>query len=142
MPRATTKAPSLADGPTLASTREYWILHLRTRARASGRSAPTCVPSIGSTPSRSSGAASECGAGVVAWWVAAVYPDSVVLPAPSGSAVLCLEIDEGTEHGPKIRDKLPRYADALRGRPRWYVIMRRVAHWNGARLPLAEPLFA
>ena len=26
MPRATTKAPSLADGPTLARTREDWIL--------------------------------------------------------------------------------------------------------------------
>jgi len=34
MPRATTKAPSLADGPTLASTRDYWILHLRSEGRA------------------------------------------------------------------------------------------------------------
>jgi hypothetical protein len=25
MPRATTKAASLADGPALASTRDYWI---------------------------------------------------------------------------------------------------------------------
>ncbi len=34
MPRATTKAPSLADGPTLASTRDYWILHLRSEAKS------------------------------------------------------------------------------------------------------------
>ncbi len=52
-----------------------------------------------------------------------VYPDSVVaLQAPSGSAVLCLEIDEGTEHGPQIREKLARYADALGGRPGWHVV--------------------
>ena len=34
MPRATTEAPSLADGPTLASTRDYWILHLRSEAKS------------------------------------------------------------------------------------------------------------
>jgi site-specific recombinase XerC len=34
MPRATTKAPSLADGPTLASTRDYWILHLRSEGKS------------------------------------------------------------------------------------------------------------
>jgi hypothetical protein len=52
----------------------------------------------------------------------AVYPDSVVaLQAPSGSAVLCLEIDEGTEHGPQLRDKLARYGDALGGRSGWHV---------------------
>jgi len=34
MPRATTKAASLADGPTLASTRDYWILHLRSEAKS------------------------------------------------------------------------------------------------------------
>ena len=50
------------------------------------------------------------------------YPDSVVVvQAPSGSAVLCLEIDEGTEHGPQLRDKLARYADALGGRSGWHV---------------------
>ena len=38
-------------------------------------------------------------------------PDSVVaLQTPAGSGVLCLEIDEATEHGPDIRDKLARYA--------------------------------
>jgi hypothetical protein len=52
-----------------------------------------------------------------------VYPDSVVvLQAPSGSAVLCLEIDEGTEHGPQIRDKLARYGDAIRDRSGWQVV--------------------
>lgn len=34
MPRATTKAPSLADGRTLASTRDYRILHLRSEGKA------------------------------------------------------------------------------------------------------------
>jgi hypothetical protein len=52
-----------------------------------------------------------------------VYPDSVVvLQGPLGSAVLCLEIDEGTEHGPDIRDKLARYAETLRGRAGWQVV--------------------
>jgi hypothetical protein len=52
-----------------------------------------------------------------------VYPDSgVALHARSRSAVLCLEIDEGTEHGPQIRDKLARYADAVRGHPGWHVV--------------------
>lgn len=52
-----------------------------------------------------------------------VYPDSVVaLQAPSGSAVLCLEIDEATEHGPQIRDKLARYGGALRDCPGWQVV--------------------
>ena len=53
----------------------------------------------------------------------AVYPDSVVvLQAPRGSAVICLEIDEGTEHGPQLRDKLDRYRDALAGRSGWHVV--------------------
>jgi hypothetical protein len=52
-----------------------------------------------------------------------VYPDSVVaLQTPGGSAVLCLEIDEATEHGPQIRDKLARYDDALAGCPGWQVV--------------------
>jgi hypothetical protein len=52
-----------------------------------------------------------------------VYPDSVVtLQAPSGSAVLCLEIDEGTEHGPQLRDKLASYSSALGGRSGWHVV--------------------
>jgi hypothetical protein len=53
-----------------------------------------------------------------------VYPDSVVaLQSPHGSAVLCLEIDEGTEHGPQIRDKLDRYGDALAGRSGWHIVL-------------------
>jgi hypothetical protein len=34
MPRATTEAASLADGPTLASTRDYWILDLRSEGKS------------------------------------------------------------------------------------------------------------
>jgi hypothetical protein len=52
-----------------------------------------------------------------------VYPDSVVaLQTQSRSAVVCLEIDEATEHGPQIRDKLARYGDALAGCPGWHVV--------------------
>lgn len=52
-----------------------------------------------------------------------VYPDSVVaLQGVTGSAVLCLEIDEATEHGPDIRDKPARYSQALHGRPGWHVV--------------------
>jgi len=52
-----------------------------------------------------------------------VYPDSVVaVSLPSGSGVLCLEIDNATEHAPVIRDKLVRYAPALRERPAWSVL--------------------
>jgi hypothetical protein len=51
------------------------------------------------------------------------YPDSVVvLQAASGSAVLCLEIDESTERGPVILDKLARYETALRDRAGWHVL--------------------
>jgi hypothetical protein len=51
------------------------------------------------------------------------YPDSVVgLQTPAGSGVLCLEIDEGTEHGPDIRDKLARYADGFWSRNGWHVV--------------------
>ncbi len=51
-----------------------------------------------------------------------VYPDGiVVLQGASGSAVLCLEIDENTERGPVIRDKLARYDKALWSRT-WYVV--------------------
>ena len=43
-----------------------------------------------------------------------VYPDGiVVLQGASGSAVVCLEIDEATEPGPVIADKLERYEKAL-----------------------------
>jgi hypothetical protein len=80
--------------------------------------------------------------------LAGVYPDSVAaIQTSTGSAVLCLEIDEGTEHGPQIRDKLARYADALAGRSGWHVIfvcpsrarvdfVARVAKRGSARLCL------
>lgn len=34
MARATSKSASLADGPTLASTRDYWTLHLRSEGKS------------------------------------------------------------------------------------------------------------
>jgi hypothetical protein len=37
MPRATTKAASLADGPALASTRDYWITSGARQERADGQ---------------------------------------------------------------------------------------------------------
>ncbi|MGH2511122.1 MAG: replication-relaxation family protein [Candidatus Limnocylindrales bacterium] len=52
-----------------------------------------------------------------------VYPDSVVaLQLSGGSAVVCLEIDQSTEHAPQIRDKLARYEPALRSRVGWHVL--------------------
>lgn len=83
-----------------------------------------------------------------------VYPDSVVvLQAPHGSAVLCLEIDEGTEHGPDIRDKLARYGDAIAGRSGWHVVfvapsraridfLARVAKQGGGQSGLAGRAWA
>jgi len=51
------------------------------------------------------------------------YPDAVVvLQGASGSAVLCLEIDESTERGPVILDKLARYETALRYKPGWQLL--------------------
>lgn len=51
-----------------------------------------------------------------------VYPDGVVtVQGDRGSAVFCLEIDEATEHGPVIEDKLDRYAKALYSRV-WCVL--------------------
>ncbi len=50
-------------------------------------------------------------------------PDALLaLQLTTGSAVLCLEVDEGTEHAPVIRDKLARYADALEDRPDWHLL--------------------
>jgi Replication-relaxation len=51
------------------------------------------------------------------------HPDSVVaLQGAGGSAVLCLEIDEGTEHAPQIRAKLATYSRVLPDRPGWRVL--------------------
>ncbi len=51
------------------------------------------------------------------------YPDGVVvLQAATGSAVLCLEIDQNTERGPVIRDKLGRYETAIRSKTGWHLL--------------------
>ncbi len=51
------------------------------------------------------------------------YPDGVVvLQAATGSAVLCLEIDQNTERGPVIRDKLGRYETAIRSKAGWHLL--------------------
>jgi hypothetical protein len=50
-------------------------------------------------------------------------PDSIVaLQTIAGSGVLCLEIDEATEHEPQIRSKLPPYERVLPNRPGWHVL--------------------
>jgi Replication-relaxation len=71
-----------------------------------------------------------------------VQPDSVVvLQVDGGSAVLCLEIDEATEHSPTIRARLGAYERALAGRAGWHVLwvvpteerlawFRRVGRWD------------
>lgn len=51
-------------------------------------------------------------------------PDSVVaLQSVGGSAVLCLEIDEATEHAPQIRAKLAAYSRAIADRTGWQVLL-------------------
>ncbi len=56
-------------------------------------------------------------------FIEGVKPDALLaLQLTSGSAVLCLEVDEGTEHAPVIRDKLERYAGALEDRPGWHLV--------------------
>lgn len=71
-----------------------------------------------------------------------VRPDSiVVLQLDGGSAVLCLEVDEATEHAPTIRARLDAYERALAGREGWHLVwvvptedrlawLRRVARWE------------
>jgi hypothetical protein len=71
-----------------------------------------------------------------------VRPDSVVVVQLRGqSAVLCLEIDEATEHSPTIRSRLGAYERALAGRDGWHLVwvvpteerlgwLRRVARWD------------
>ncbi len=50
-------------------------------------------------------------------------PDAiVVLQLDGGSAVLCLETDEATEHAPQIRAKLAAWERALAGRDGWHVL--------------------
>jgi hypothetical protein len=51
-------------------------------------------------------------------------PDSIVaIQLESGSGVLCLETDEGTQHRPVIRRKLLAYARALAVRPGWHLLV-------------------
>lgn len=71
-----------------------------------------------------------------------VRPDSIVVVQLDGrSAVLCLEIDEATEHSPMIRARLAAYERALAGRDGWHLLwvvpteerlgwLRRVARWD------------
>ena len=50
-------------------------------------------------------------------------PDTVVVLSPdTGSGVVCLEIDEATQHVAPIRAKLRAYRRALADRPRWHVV--------------------
>lgn len=52
------------------------------------------------------------------------HPDSVVaLQGAEGSAVLCLGIDEATEHAPQIRAKLAAYSRVLPDRAGWHVLL-------------------
>jgi len=52
-----------------------------------------------------------------------VEPDGVVvLQLSERSAVLCIELDEGTEHHPVIIDKLERYATQLGDRAGWHLL--------------------
>jgi hypothetical protein len=71
-----------------------------------------------------------------------VRPDSiVVLQLARLSAVLCLEVDEATEHSPTIRARLTAYERALAGRTGWHVLwvvptedrlgwFRRIGRWD------------
>lgn len=53
-----------------------------------------------------------------------VRPDSIVLvTTEAGSAVLALEIDEGTEHSRTIRAKLAAYRRPLAMRPNWHLVV-------------------
>lgn len=50
-------------------------------------------------------------------------PDAiVVLESDAGSGVVCLEVDEATQHLAPMRDKLQAYARALHGRRGWHVV--------------------
>jgi hypothetical protein len=52
-----------------------------------------------------------------------VHPDSiVVIQLAGGSAVLCLETDEATQHWPVIRGKLGGYREALNQRSGWHLL--------------------
>ena len=71
-----------------------------------------------------------------------VRPDSIVVVQLDGrSAVMCLEIDEATEHSPTIRARLAAYEPTLASRDGWHLLwvvpteerlswLRRVARWD------------
>jgi Replication-relaxation len=64
-----------------------------------------------------------CTPGMSTRFIDDVKPDALLaLQLTTGSAVLCLEVDEGTEHAPIIRDKLERYAEAIQDRPDWHLV--------------------
>jgi hypothetical protein len=75
----------------------------------------------------------------------ALRPDAVlVLQADAGSSVICLEVDEATEHAPTIQAKLAQYERVLPTRPGWHLLfvvptedrlswLRRVAAWDDQR---------
>ncbi len=105
-----------------------------TRSPAPEPAPSSVIPSTSSRPSAPSSApigATSPGPLVQVWLsepmatdlLPHTYPDSVVaLQTLAGSGVLCLEIDEGTEHGPDIRDKLARYAGGFQSRTGWHVV--------------------
>jgi hypothetical protein len=77
-----------------------------------------------------------------------IRPDSVVaLQVGATSGVLCVEMDEGTQHAPVIRARLTAYGRYLPGRGGWHLLfvvqsdhrvawLRRLAGWHGpATLP-------
>jgi hypothetical protein len=52
-----------------------------------------------------------------------VHPDTIVaFDHAGGSAVICLEVDEATQHGPVIVAKLEAYERALTGRTGWHLL--------------------
>ncbi len=72
-----------------------------------------------------------------------IRPDSVVaLQVGAGSSVLCLEMDEGTQHAPVIRARLAAYGRWLPARAGWHLLfvvqseqrtgwLRRLGSWHG-----------
>ena len=71
-------------------------------------------------------------------------PDAIVaLQVGASSGVVCIEMDEGTQHAPLIRARLAAYGRTLPGRPGWHLLfvvqtdhragwLRRLAGWHGA----------
>jgi hypothetical protein len=52
-----------------------------------------------------------------------VHPDAIVALDHAGtSAVVCLEVDEASQHGPVIVAKLEAYEQALTGRAGWHLL--------------------